>query len=816
MEMESHFDKGSIEPCPVLRPSMEEFSNPLPYLSRPDIAQLGKEYGLIKLIPPEGWNPTFLISPEFRFHTRIQKLSELSLVTRSRKFFIDGINRFQKMKGRPLLKLHFRVGPSDVLDDKNKHPYRKSKIHYYDVYTQVEKHGGPLLIDSASWEKINDHFGLKKGSTVLKEIYQNRLKSYAVFLLQNQDDFSFPETDSEDDGDNCVVCGSNDRPTRTLLCDNCDSAHHMDCLDPPLERIPDGNWYCQKCLIGTGDYGFEEQTEIKYSLEEFRAMCEEFQRNFIQQHNGGNQLTVDVIEKKFWEQVGSQNSDIEVRYGADIHNLKPGEISGFPMKDSVGIDLNNPKIQYYINHPWNLNRLPYAEGSLLNLIQTSIPGMTIPWIYIGSLFSTFCWHVEDHYTLSANYCHLGATKKWYGIPSKDADRFEELMKESAPDLFKKQPDLLHQLVTLFSPMELSKHGIKCVYADQNPNEFVITYPRVYHAGFNCGFNFNEAVNFTMQSWLDFGESSISDYRLIRKENVFDHYKLVENILHKIWNGGHPEDVDTEFLAKCIKLFEDFINEQARLLNQVDHSKFIERFVPHETSINGIQVKKENNDEDVDEELCDLCRASVSYLHCIINNSERNFFEMCERDPGHYKRKYLPPARIVILQLLTPESSPQSCIIRSGTDSNKALRLSKTESSLLLSTFHDDSPATWNIDSKSLAAKCESSARSSLPPAKRLKLDSDLSCITVTQPQSSQSGKMRAIARRTSLSILDQNPSIRLCLPCLISTCRSNFDSIPPDSLLIVRTNIHLLRTFVGQLKTRLLSTSLSISSRAPV
>merc|ERR1712227_255571 len=145
--------------------------------------------------------------------------------------------------------------------------------------------------------------------------------------------------------------------------------------------------------------------------------------------------------------------------------------------------MNNENVQRYVKHPWNLTRLPFAKGSLLNFVNRSISGMTVPWIYVGSLLSTFCWHVEDHYTLSANYCHFGATKKWYGIPSKDADKFEQLMRDSAPDLFKRQPDLLHQLVTLISPMKLIESDIRCVEVEQQPNEIVITYPRVYHAGF---------------------------------------------------------------------------------------------------------------------------------------------------------------------------------------------------------------------------------------------------------------------------------------------------------------------------------------------
>ncbi|KAI7733242.1 hypothetical protein M8C21_003056 [Ambrosia artemisiifolia] len=46
----------------------------------------------------------------------------------------------------------------------------------------------------------------------------------------------------------CKVCGMDRDDDSVLLCDKCDSEYHTYCLDPPLARIPDGNWYCPSCM----------------------------------------------------------------------------------------------------------------------------------------------------------------------------------------------------------------------------------------------------------------------------------------------------------------------------------------------------------------------------------------------------------------------------------------------------------------------------------------------------------------------------------------------------------------------------------------
>lgn len=82
--------------------------------------------------------------------------------------------------------------------------------------------------------------------------------------------------------------------------------------------------------------------------------------------------------------------------------------------------------------------------------------------------------------------YWGETKTWYGIPGADAEKFETAIKAEAPELFEQQPSLLYQLVTMMNPGRLSQQDVRVLACDQRPNEFVITFPKAYHCGFNHG------------------------------------------------------------------------------------------------------------------------------------------------------------------------------------------------------------------------------------------------------------------------------------------------------------------------------------------
>lgn len=45
----------------------------------------------------------------------------------------------------------------------------------------------------------------------------------------------------------CEICRQTKDEHLTLLCDGCDQAYHMYCLQPPLTTVPEGEWFCTRC-----------------------------------------------------------------------------------------------------------------------------------------------------------------------------------------------------------------------------------------------------------------------------------------------------------------------------------------------------------------------------------------------------------------------------------------------------------------------------------------------------------------------------------------------------------------------------------------
>lgn len=612
-----------MELIPTLFPTKEEFANPIEYLSEPKIQRIGHTYGMVKIKPPEGFSPPFSINRDsFKFNVRVQHLAELNITNRSRLFFMKQLNNYSRAQRRR--KSQRLTKPYVECTDKHKlYLYdlficilriseTKNEVENETKYTTRRKRGRNMAdekVDSVSplsssrdvlsnvshWRVISRN--LKVSVPELQSIFEQYISEYYDYLaaqskmhgtahfakllyaeeypksLLSDEEGNVSSSDGdESDEEGCVVCNRPNRPTKMIMCDSCDKPFHLSCLTPPLTSIPKGDWICTNCIVGNGYYGFKEESRF-YTLTEFQEECTTRQQELTIDPKTGRKYSTEEMEAKFWNYVDDMEDSVTVKYGADINGEEPGEISGFPSLDYVPDSLSESEKQNYSDyarHSMNLLNLPNANGSLLPMFDRKISGMTIPWIYVGSTFSTFCWHLEDQYTLSANYQHEGAPKVWYSIPEYSSAKFDTLMKNLAPDLFDKQPDLLHQLVTLISPYDkrFKEAKVKCFKAVQNPNEYIITFPKCYHAGFNSGYNFNEAVNFTLDSWVPYGIEAIGDYQLTGKQCVFDMFELMLNVIIEFSKGTSSFQRKEGLLRTCYSELLNLLNSKTKMIKQL--------------------------------------------------------------------------------------------------------------------------------------------------------------------------------------------------------------------------------------------------------
>ncbi|KAH8521536.1 hypothetical protein H0E87_002539, partial [Populus deltoides] len=267
-----------------------------------------------------------------------------------------------------------------------------------------------------------------------------------------------------------------------------------------------------------------------YTFRDFEKMANKV---FARRYCSASCLPATYLEKEFWHEIACGKTET-VEYACNV--------DGSAFSSSPSDPLGNSK--------WNLKNLSRLPKSILRLLGTVIPGVTDPMLYIGMLFSVFAWHVEDHYLYSINYHHCGASKTWYGIPGHAALKFEKVVREHvySHDILSTDGedgafDVLLGKTTLFPPNILLEHDIPVYKAVQKPGEFIITFPRAYHAGFSHGFNCGEAVNFAVADWFPLGAVASQRYALLNKVPLLPHEELLCKEAMLLYTSLELEDSD---------------------------------------------------------------------------------------------------------------------------------------------------------------------------------------------------------------------------------------------------------------------------------
>jgi hypothetical protein len=78
----------------------------------------------------------------------------------------------------------------------------------------------------------------------------------------------------------CELCKGGHKEDKIILCDKCDRGCHMFCLQPALERVPEGEWVCPLCIGEEVDSrAFRAGKEL--SLDSFERVAREFKVNWF-------------------------------------------------------------------------------------------------------------------------------------------------------------------------------------------------------------------------------------------------------------------------------------------------------------------------------------------------------------------------------------------------------------------------------------------------------------------------------------------------------------------------------------------------------
>ncbi|KAJ7952318.1 Transcription factor jumonji (JmjC) domain protein [Quillaja saponaria] len=485
----------NIPSGPVYYPTEDEFKDPLEYIYK--IRPEAEPYGICRIVPPKNWKPPFALDLDsFTFPTKTQAIHQLQVRPAACDSKTFELEYYRFLKDHYGKKSNKRV------------VFEGEELDLCKLFNAVKRYGGyDKVVKQKKWGEVS--WFVRSGRKisecakhVLCQLYLEHLYDYECYNQLSQEascsrkegmhvegksdhgvqssgskrkrrsdngvEVKDCKIEEEEHDQICEQCKSGLHGEVMLLCDRCDKGWHIYCLSPPLKQVPSGNWYCFECLNSDEDsFGFIPGKQ--YSLEAFRRMADRSRKKWF----GTGSVSRVHIEKKFWEIVEGSVGEVEVMYGSDLDTSIYG--SAFP-------------------------HLKYPRPQTID--------------------------EKDHCFYSMNYLHWGESKCWYSIPGSQASAFEKVMKSSLPDLFDAQPDLLFQLVTMLNPSVLQENGVPVYSVLQEPGNFVITFPRSYHGGFNLGFNCAEAVNFAPADWLPHGGFGAELYQQYHKIAVLSHEELL--------------------------------------------------------------------------------------------------------------------------------------------------------------------------------------------------------------------------------------------------------------------------------------------------
>lgn len=278
---------------------------------------------------------------------------------------------------------------------------------------------------------------------------------------------------------------------------------------------------------------------------------------------------------------------------------------------------------------WNVSKLP----NLLDNLNERIPGVNDAYLYAGLWKASFAWHLEDQDLHSINYIHFGAPKQWYSIPQEDSDKFYKLMSDIFPENVKHCSEFLRHKTFMCSPAYLESKGIRVNKTIHYANEFIITFPYGYHAGFNYDYNLAESVNFAIEEWLPIA------LKAKKCECILDSVGIdVKKLIKELQRRGDNQEVNSIELPESGDETGIEIDDSCLIKNHSVASNNIQRKKSLKVKKRNISIDRKSLISDIDGKELSLKPQKSSKL--MLRISRKNSVDNLENhNPVSKKRRY---------------------------------------------------------------------------------------------------------------------------------------------------------------------------------
>ncbi|XP_016144964.1 protein Jumonji [Sinocyclocheilus grahami] len=618
---------------PVFKPTSREFQDPLVYLD--SVRERAESSGLCRVLPPPDWRPECKLNDDMRFVTQVQRIHKLGRRWGPNVQKLACIKKHLKSQGISMDEPPL-IGGCEV-----------DLARFSELVCDMG--GMQQVMDLKKWSRLADLLRIPKSAqdrlAKLQEAYLQYLLSYDLLSPEEhrqleQEVLAEKEALERKRG---PLEGHLDNGQRSLALPRYEPKNGLTGLnhrngfrnhnkEPDTQRQAGRRRLFAQEKKGekvdsdeadeeADDGVLSDQHKCIYkgrsvSLTTFYRIARNTMMMCFNKEPGAAE-----VEQDYWRIVEQRDCHVAVHYGKVDTNTHG---SGFP----VG------KSEPFSKHGWNLTVLPNNSGTILRHLG-AVPGVTVPWLNIGMVFSTSCWSQDQNRLPYIDYLHTGADCIWYSIPAEEKTKLDKvvhtlLQANGTPGL-----EMLEKNV-MISPEVLCREGIKVHRTVQKSGQFVVVFPGAFVSRVCCGYSVSETVHFATPQWMNLGYEAAKDLKYRHIAKPFS----MEKLLYQIATAEAKRE-NRLVLSTISSLLKDLRNIEMKQRQDLYEAGLLSsaRYCTHDNNPSPADTRKKPRKWlalESSERRCQTCQ-HLCYLSMVVQENENVVF--CLECALHYVEKH---------------------------------------------------------------------------------------------------------------------------------------------------------------------------------